>query len=276
MAYVGKGEAYINHSLSGIMPNSVAFMEARKAALKSIALDNNLPYGHIVLASVYLFYDWNWEAAKSEYLKAVELGHPDPAHFITLYEALLYGNYDIAIRDAKKIVERNPLALFAHLHLGYCYFLDKQYKNAIASFKYTLKLDSSYNEAYRMIGRTYCIMGRYDESLIELNKALEMTDGKGPTLYEIIITLARSGRMAEANLKLNELLKSPEEQYIDPGNLAGIYASLGRFDETFSLLETCFEERNEILIYLRILTRFDLIRDDPRYKKIIERMNFPE
>ena len=276
LAYVGKGEAYINHSLSGIMPNSVAFMEARKAALKSIALDDKLPYGHIVLASVYLFYDWNWEAAKSEYLKAVELGHPDPANFITLYEALLYGNYDIAIRDAKKIVERNPLALFDHLHLGYCYLMDKQYDNALASFKYTLKLDSSYNVGHRMIGRTYRIMGRYDESLIELNKALEMTDAKGPTLYEIIITLARSGRMAEANLKLNELLKSPEGQYIDPGNLAGIYANLGRFDETFSLLETCFEERNEILIYLKILTRFDLIRDDPRYKKIIERMNFPE
>ena len=154
--------------------------------------------------------------------------------------------------------------------------MDKQYENALASFKYTLKLDSSYNEGHRMIGRTYRIMGRYDESLIELNKALEMTDGKGPTLYETIITLARSGRMAEANLKLNELLKSPEGQYIDPGNLAGIYANLGRFDETFSLLETCFEERNEILIYLKILTRFDLIRDDPRYKKIIERMNFPE
>ena len=72
------------------------------------------------------------------------------------------------------------------------------------------------------------------------------------------------------------MLKLHEGQYIDPGNLAGVYANLGRFDETFSLLETCFKERNEILVYMKILTRFDLIRDDPRYKKIIERMNFPE
>ena len=181
-----------------------------------------------------------------------------------------------AIRDAKKIVERNPLALETHMHLGYCYLMDEQYENAIASFKHTLKLDSSYNEGHRLLGKTYRIMGRYDESLIELNKTLEMTDGKGPALYEIIITLARSGRMTEANIKLNELLKLLEGQYIDPGVLAGVYANLGRFDETFSLLEACFEERNEILVYLKMLTRFDLIRHDPRYKKIIERMNFPE
>jgi len=276
LAYAGKGDAYINYSAYGIIPNNEAYLETRKAALKSISLDDKQPYGHIILASVYLYYDWNWEAAKSEYLKAVELGHPDPDYFITLYEALLFGNYDNAIRDSKKIVERNPLDLFAHLHLGYCYLMDNQYDNAITSFKHTLKLDSSYNEGLRMLGRTYRIMGRYDESLIELNETLEMTDGKGPALYDIIITLARSGRMTEANTKLNELLKLHEGQYIDPGNLAGVYANLGRLDETFSLLETCFEERNEILIYLKMLTRFDLIRHDPRYKKIVERMNFPE
>jgi len=275
LAYAGIGDAYIDYSVNGIISNSEAYLEVRKAALKSISLDDKQPYGHIVLAQVYLYYDWNWEAAKSEYLKAVELGHPDPDYFITFYEALLYGNYAIAIRDSKKILERNPLALQAHMHLGYCYLMDKQYENAIASFKHTLKLDSSYTEAHRMIGRTFRVLGRYDESLIELNKTLVMTNGKGPALYEIIITLARSGRMTEANLKLDELLMSLEGQYIDPGNLAGVYANLGRFDETFRLLETCLEERNEILIYMKILTRFDLIRDDPRYKKIIERMNFP-
>jgi TolB-like protein/class 3 adenylate cyclase/Tfp pilus assembly protein PilF len=276
LAYAGKGDAYLNYAAYGIIPGDEALLEARKAAKKSISLDSKQAYGHKVLAHVHLFYDWDWKAAKSEYLKAVELGHPDPDYFIILYEALLYGNYDNAIRDAKKIVERNPLALEAHMHLGYCYLMDEQYENAIASFKHTLKLDSSYNEGHRLLGKTYRIMGRYDESLIELNKTLEMTDGKGPALYEIIITLARSGRMTEANIKLNELLKLLEGQYIDPGVLAGVYANLGRFDETFSLLEACFEERNEILVYLKMLTRFDLIRHDPRYKKIIERMSFPD
>lgn len=228
------------------------------------------------MAIIYLFYDWNWEAAESEYLRAVELGHPDPDYFKIMYESLLYENYDKAIKDSKKIVMRNPLALEAHMNLGVSYLVDDQYKKAIASFEHTLKLDSSFSEGYRLLGKTYRIMGRYDESLVELNKTLELTNGTGPALCETIITLARSGRMKEANVKLNELLESHEGQYISPASLAGVYANIGEFDKAFSMLEACFEERNMILVTLKILTRFDLIKHDPRYQKVIERMNFPE
>jgi adenylate cyclase len=276
LAYAGKGDALLNYSAYGKMSGNEAHSKARKAALKSIALDDQQAYGHIVMAIIYMFYDWNWEAAKSEYEKAVELGHPDPDYFIVLYESLLYENHDKAIHDSKIIVKRNPLAIEAHMNLGVCYLLNDQYKNAITSFKQTLKMDSSYSEGYRLLGKTYQIMGRYDESLVELEKTLEITGGKGPALYETIITLARAGRMEEANVKLEELLKLHEGQYISSGALAGIYANLGQSDEAIRLLEQCFEERNMILVTLKILTRFDAIKQDPRYKKIIERMNFPE
>ena len=74
-------------------------MEARKAAKKSILLDSKQAFGHEVLSYIHLFYDWDWEAAKSEYDKALDLGLLDPEHFIVWYEALLYENYDKAIRD---------------------------------------------------------------------------------------------------------------------------------------------------------------------------------
>jgi adenylate cyclase len=276
LAYAGKGDAYLNYAAYGLISGNEGHLEARKAVLKSISLDDKQAYGHLVLAIIYLFYDWSWEAAESEYLKAVELGLPNPDYFIIMYESLLFENHDKAINYSKKIVKRNPLSLEAHMNLGVCYLVNDQYENAIASFNHTLKLDSNFSEGYRLLGKTYRIMGRYDESLIELNKTLEITDGKGPALYETIITLAHSGKMEEANIKLKELFKLNEGQYISPGVLAGIYANIGQTDEAFRLLEKCFEEKNTILVTLKILTRFDLIKHDPRYKNIIERMNFPE
>ncbi len=40
--------------------------------------------------------------------------------------------------------------------------------------------------------------------------------------------------------------------------------------------ETAYEERNVPLIFLKISPGFDPIRDDPRYKDLLRRMNLPE
>jgi len=276
LAYAGKGDAYLNFAAYGIIPGNEALMEARKAAIKSITLDSRQAYGHKVLAYVYMFYDWDWEAAKSEYEKALELGLNDPDHFITWYEAFLCENYDEAIRDSKKIIKRDPLCVEDQWHLGVCYLMAGQYENAINSFKHTIELDSNYSEGYRWLGKTYRVMGKYDEALFALGKALEMTQGKGPAYHETIIVLASSGRMEEANIMLDEMLKSESEQHIPPGALAGVYANLGQFDEAFELLEQCFKERSMTLVTIKVLSDFDIIRNDPRYENIVERMNFPE
>ena len=108
-----------------------------------------------VLAFIHLFYDWDWEAAFSEYEKALELGLPDPDHFITWYEALLFENYDKAIRDSKVILERDPLSIEAHWELGRSYYLARKYNEAIASFEAALEINPNYSEAYRGIGTCY-------------------------------------------------------------------------------------------------------------------------
>jgi len=276
LAYAGKGDAFLNYSAYGIIPGEEALMEARKAAKKSISLDSKQAYGHKVLAYVHLFYDWDWEAAKSEYQIALDLGLLDPDHFITWYNAFLYENYTSAIYESKIIADRDPLSVEAHWHLGVCYLMADQYENAINSFNYTLELDPNYSEGYRWLGKTYRVMGKYEEALSALNAALEMTSGQGPAYHEMIIALASSGQIEEASILLDDLLKSESDKHIPTGAIAAVCANLGRFDEAFELLEQCFEERSMTLVTLKALSDFDVMRDDPRYESIIKRMNFPE
>jgi len=230
-----------------------ALIKSREAANKAISLDPNNGYGHKVLAYVHLFYDWDWAAAYAEYEKAIEFGLQDPDHFITWYDAFLYENYDKAIQDARTILERNPLSVEDHWHLGACYLMADQYENALDLFYQAVELDSNYSEGYRWLGKTYSLMGNYDEALIFLGKSLEMTGGKGPAYHEIIITLASSGYIQEATemVDMNYLKNVPK------GPLASVYAHIGRFDDAFDLLEQCFEEKSMTLVSIRALSDFD-------------------
>jgi len=98
-AYIG--DAFINYAFYGFMPDAEAFSGARVAAQRAIGLNEQESRAHKVLAYIHLFYDWNWEAALSEYKKAIQYGLGDPDHFITFYDIFINEDYEHAIRVAE-------------------------------------------------------------------------------------------------------------------------------------------------------------------------------
>ena len=275
LAYAGKGDAYLNASAYGILRVDKAMMEARKAAKKSIMMDSKQPYGHDVLAYVHLFYDWDWEAAKSEYEKAIELGFNDPDYFITWYEALLFENYDKAIHDSKIILKRDPLSIEAHWQLGLCYYLGRKYNEAITSFQNALELNPEYSEAYRGIGASYFQLKMYAQSLSALEKALQLTQSRGPAVMDLLAVLGASGQKVELKGRIDDLLEIKKQHTVPPIVFAIGYAYLGDMDEAFKWLEETYSERFLWLLSIKVAPDWDIFRNDIRFEEFIKRMNFP-
>jgi len=276
LAYAGLGSAYLNSTAYGLMSGDEGYNKARKAARKSIMLDSKQPLGHRVMANINLLFDWDWEAAKSEYNKALQLGLPNPNQFITWYNAFLCENFEEAIEDSKLIIEREPFSVEAHWNLGLCYFMANQYENAIISFNKLIEVDPSYSLGYRWLGKTYRIIGKYDEAMSSIRKAQGLTGGYGQVYNETILILVSSGQIKKARTLFDEMLDSESEQSILPGTYAKIYTNLGQFDEAFKWLEKCYEERTMTMFMIKTIPDFDTIRDDPRYDDLVKRMNFPE
>jgi predicted Zn-dependent protease len=96
----------------------------------------------------------------------------------------------------------------------------------------------------------------------------------------LVTTLARayalSGEKDKAETLLKELHKRAANEYIVPTFFAELYANLGDADEAFRWLEKGYKERNWIMLFLRISTRFDPLRSDPRFDGFIRRMKYPE
>ncbi|MCX6832059.1 MAG: hypothetical protein NT028_07995, partial [candidate division Zixibacteria bacterium] len=70
-AYAGLADCYTIIGYYDILPPKEAFPAAKAAAEKAIGLDGSLAEAHTSLASVKLYYDWDWPGAEREFKKAI-------------------------------------------------------------------------------------------------------------------------------------------------------------------------------------------------------------
>jgi hypothetical protein len=64
--------------------------------------------------------------------------------------------------------------------------------------------------------------------------------------------------------------------YVSPFNMAFVHLSLGEKDAALDWLERAYEERAEWMIYLAVEPRFDALRAEPRFKKLLLRIGFKQ
>ena len=274
-AYALIGDAYINYAAYGFLSSADAFSNARTAAQKAISLNERDPHAHKILAYVHFNYDWNWEAALSEYNKALQDGLDDPDHFITFYDIWLNKDYEHAIRVCEQKLEYDILQIESHWHLGFCNFFAGNFEQALKSFNNSLELDPNYSEGHRWKGSTLAQLGRFEEAIQSVERALVITQGSGPASFDLLrVKVLMGNNEEEVLVTIKEWEKSGEN--IDPMGSAILYAMLGMQDDAMVWLEKGYRQRSHMMTSLKALWVWDPYRADPRFIEIYDRMNFPE
>ena len=104
-------------------------------------------------------------------------------------------------------------------------------------------------------------------------------------------TLSRSGELKPEEVgRLKEIFKESgwqgylqtmrargeaeaKKETVIPSYMAKLYARLGDKEMTFAWLEKAVDEHDPQVIRLKIEPMFDSLRSDPRYTKLLQRMN---
>ena len=73
-----------------------------------------------------------------------------------------------------------------------------------------------------------------------------------------------------------ELKERSAQHYVAPFDMAVIYLGLGAKSSTFEWLEKAYDDHSTWLFLIKVDPRFDTIRDDPRYRDLLQRMRIPE
>ncbi|CAN5415833.1 hypothetical protein BH10ACI1_BH10ACI1_32720 [soil metagenome] len=224
------------------------------------------------MARIKTDYEWDGAGAEREFKRAFEL-NPNYATAHQWY-ALHLGNTgqaDEAIREAQRAQELDPLSLSINTTLGWTLLFARRYDEAIAQFRKTLEMDPNFADALFAIARPYEAKKMFAEAIATTQKAIQLDDD--PKLLAYLGHIyAVSGRKADALNILSELAKLSKEKTVFADDIAAIYVGLGEKDKAFDYLEKAYQERSQGLRTLRVDERLDILRDDPRFQDLLQRI----
>jgi tetratricopeptide (TPR) repeat protein len=274
-AFAGLADSYsILGNVKAVPPEEV-YPKAKVSALQGLAIDDSIAELHTSLGFVQRMWEWDWAAAESSFVKAIEL-NPGYATAYRWYGQLLggLGRFDDAIATSSRAVELDPLSPLITGALGDMYFYARRYDEAIGAYQRAIDMEHEFVAGHTDLARAYELTGRFDEAIAEFELAAILAP-KGPPEPSsgLAHVFAQMGEHQKALGVLGELLEMRTRRYVSPYGIASIYSCLGDIDAAFQWLETAYAEHDQTLAWVGVHPRLDPLRNDPRFDDLLRRMN---
>ena len=250
---------------------SDASNRAKAYAKKALELDSTLADAHSVLATKYLYTDWNYSEAEKSLKTALRLNPSLTAvHYTYGWYLLLINKNEEAIAEMKKAVEIDPIDPLCQGYLAWLYLSLGKLEEAILEARKTLQIDPNYTMAYYVMGAAYSEMGMHFESIEMHKKGISISPG-----YEsgLGVAYARAGQKENALEVAAGMEKNIDSWYA--WGLAEVYAALGDKDQAINYLEEAYKRRQDFMPWIKTLSSLKILWNDPRFKDIVSRMNLP-
>jgi TolB-like protein/class 3 adenylate cyclase/Tfp pilus assembly protein PilF len=273
LAYFGLADAYRSLAPTSEVPSKDTLPQAQAAATKALELDETLAEPHATLAFIHTWYDWDWSGAEREAKRAIEL-NPNWSFGHIAYAQMLSvtGRSEEAIAEGARAVELDPLSLIINALNGYHLHLARRDDEAIARLKKTVELDSNFWIAHQFLGMAYIEKKMYPEAISEFSQAVKLSGGNSEPLALNGYASVLSGDTAKGRAVLQELKSLESQRYVPPSNLALLSYILGEKDEAFRWLEKAYQDRDIRLCRLKVDSKWDSMRSEPRFVEILKRI----
>ncbi|HAF15835.1 MAG TPA: hypothetical protein DCK99_19505 [Blastocatellia bacterium] len=264
LAYAGIAHSYTALRARGYVPPLEGAQKMKEAVTKALEMDDNLAEAHTAMGT-YKITEFDWPGAEREFKRAIELDPNYPtAHLWYGFFLEGMGRQDENIAERKRALELDPLNFEINASLGSAYFHAGQYDKAIEQESKALELNPNFQAAHQYVGQIYLTKGMYVEAISEFQKA--WNKGSLGHAYGV------SGRRAEAQKTLAELIETSKHRYISPLDIARIYAGLDEKDQAFQWLEKAYQERVTYLMLLKVDEDFSSLHSDPRFQNLLQRV----
>jgi adenylate cyclase len=272
----GRAWAFLSGTLStmggfGLLDATIAFNDARSAALKGVALSPKEPDGHRALAKVLYLHDWDWERAESEMNQALSFAPEDPANLTAASViASILGRANVAVRYSTRAVAKDPLSSVSWDQLGEDQMYAGNTAEAIAALRRAQELNPSYPNAHFNLGVALLLSGKPTEALAEFERDADDDDrtaGRALAYYSM-----RRTEEADAALRKTESAAETGGAF----TTSQIHAYRGERDQAFAWLNRAYQRREPDCSILKVDPLLENLRTDPRFKAFLRKMKLPE
>jgi tetratricopeptide (TPR) repeat protein len=264
----------VGYSNSG--HSSSAGVDATKLSVayaqKALKLDSTLIDAYVILATFYLYQDWDFEKAENALNRCIEVNdNIAPARYHKGWFFALTGEFDKAADEMKKAMEIDPLDPIIPGYLGWLYQYAEEYEKAIDAAKLTLAVDPNYVMAYYVWGTALSGLGKHDEAIEMHKKGVAIKPG---FMCGLGMAYAAAGQRDKA-LEVAAKLEKKTTGWSAWG-LSLIYAQLGDKEKTLFWIESMVEKRQDFVPWISQDPYYNFIYKDKRFQEIVDRLNLPK
>jgi TolB-like protein len=272
-AYAGIAATWGGRRQMKFTSHQKAYQEAKAAIDKAFALDSmnvEVLYNYAISAG---WMEWDWDKTRRSYQKVLEL-NPSHANAQAYYSNFLMamGETEKAMIHIYKALELDPYnnvikGLYL-INLSFLELCDEVFSlNAEEEFTHILSMGSLKN--------CYFLEGLYDKAFaLEIAFAHQRRD---TVMVETLQKGYETGGYFEA-IKREAQLWEERAQYTDIPMLyiAILYAQTENVEKTLEWIERGFDNYDADMPYITEIPVFDFVRNEPRFKAILRKMNLPE
>jgi TolB-like protein/tetratricopeptide (TPR) repeat protein len=285
-AYATIADAMIVKAFFSMSPSAEIIGEARTAAQSAIALNPDLAEAYAALASIRMFFDFDWPGSEDAFRKAISLGPTSsPAYY--RYASLLtgLGRFDEAVRMAERAVEIDPIAIGALHALGLAKLFGGDFEGAAAAFGNAIEIHPDWTWGYVKKSLAHALNGEDAEALALAEQTEQLTGGWGSAFLQGWLAWVYSVTEQDELLQrvADRINQGIEDNRIeDPFGVALTYFATGEFSLALDWAEKTVNERSPNAVFWSVGTADHLqlvpaaVRENPRFIELLRRLGLPE
>jgi serine/threonine-protein kinase len=270
LAYHGLADGYSIPGLYGLLPPSAVVPKALAAATRAVELAPDLAEAHTSLGVVQLL-GWNWKEADASFTKAIDLSPRYAlAHTYQSWLMSTLGRQREASAAAKLGQELDPLNPATNGIAALVSYHGHEYDQAIDQCEKTLERDPASFLGLLAITLSYAAKGMYKEAVGHAERGLSLS----PEVHFLRALLgavhAMAGDKEAAREVLDELMERSKRSYVGPTLIAWVYSNLDEPDLAFDWLDKACRERSCTLGLGIRFPLYEKISGDPRFAELLK------
>jgi len=251
--------------------SAVEYAPLARAALKR-ALEVNPDSVEALAASgsIKSVYDYDWEGAERDFLRAVTLA-PGNADVRLWYGEMLnqQGRLDEALEQLRLARQADPMSKVIRHVPGFMLLWALRFDEAEVHYRDVLELGDPFRWTMQNLDFLNTLRGDYDEAR---RWAIQLAELEG---FDPAADLARIDAVENPELRDHALELLRQRQDINDGVFGKSlqYAVLGEFESALDSLEKAFRENDGYSSSMGYMRIYDPLRENPRFQAMLKEMN---
>jgi serine/threonine-protein kinase len=222
---------------------------------------------------VTFIYEWDWDAAGKMFRRAIDLNprYATARQWYSWYLAAV-GSLEEGLGEGRRAAALDTGSVSVQRSLGWLYYFARQPDRAMQQLRRALLLDPESNETHLIVALTAMQGGDLAAAETALDEAASVAPDDTAALAARARLAVLRGEDDAGEAIATRMRTLAQQRYVSPTDVAKLHLARGEYDLAFEAIEQARAERRGWLAYLRVEPLLDPVRGDPRYARLLQRM----